>query len=72
MSILKRYNGTTWEPVGPEITSTRFDSIDDMIAPEYSPTETYNVGDYVVQSDRLYRCITAIEEIEEWTPAHWS
>lgn len=72
MSVLKRYNGTTWETVGPEITSTRFNSIDNMIAPEYSPNKTYNVGDYVVQSDRLYRCISAIEEIEEWTPAHWS
>ena len=72
MSVLKRYNGTTWETVGPEITSTRFDLIDDMIAPEYSPTRTYNVGDYVVQSDHLYKCISAIEEIEEWTPVHWS
>lgn len=72
MSVLKRYNGTTWEIVGPEITSTRFDSIDDMIAPEYSPTETYNVGDYVVQSDHLYRCISTIETAEEWTPEHWT
>ena len=72
MSVLKRFNGTNWEIIGPQITSKRFDDTNHMIAPEYSSTSIYNVGDYVVQSDKLYKCINAIESAEEWTPAHWN
>ena len=72
MSVFKRWNGTSWEVIGPQITSTRFDDTNHMIAPEYSPTETYNVGDYVVQSDHLYRCTTAIQSGEVWTSSHWT
>ena len=72
MSVLKRWNGTSWEIVGPQISSARFDDTNHMIAPEYSSTDTYNVGDYVVQSDKLYRCKSAIESKEEWTEAHWN
>lgn len=72
MSVFKRWNGTSWETIGPQISSARFDDTNHMIAPEYSSTDTYNVGDYVVQSDKLYKCISAIESAEEWTAAHWS
>ena len=72
MSVLKRWNGISWEMIGPQITSTRFDDINCMIAPGYSSTSTYNVGDYVVQSDKLYKCINVIENAEEWTAAHWT
>lgn len=72
MSVFKRWNGTSWEVIGPQISSTRFDDTNHMIAPEYSSTDTYNVGDYVVQSDKLYKCISAIESAEEWTAAHWT
>lgn len=72
MSVFKRWNGTSWETIGPQISSARFDDTNHMIAPEYSSTSTYNVGDYVVQSDKLYKCISAIESAEEWTAAHWS
>ena len=71
MSVLKRFNGTTWETIGPGITSTRFDSINDMIAPQYDSSQTYAVGDYVVQSDKLYRCKTEITVAETWTAGHW-
>ena len=30
------------------------------------------MGDYVVQSDKLYRCKTAITVAEAWTAAHWT
>jgi len=43
-----------------------------MIAPEYSSTNIYNVGDYVVQSDKLYRCTSAIKSAEKWTEDHWN
>lgn len=72
MSVFKRWNGTSWETIGPQISSTRFDDTNHMIAPEYSSIDTYNVGDYVVQSDKLYKCISAIESAEEWTAAHWT
>lgn len=72
MSVLKRWNGTSWEIIGPQISSTRFDDTNHMIAPEYSPNNPYSVGDYVVQSDKLYKCISAIESAEEWTAAHWT
>ena len=72
MSVFKRWNGTSWETIGPQISSARFDDTNHMIAPEYSSTSTYNVGDYVVQSDKLYKCISAIESAEEWIAAHWT
>ena len=72
MSVFKRWNGTSWETIGPQISSARFDDTNHMIAPEYSPNDPYNVGDYVVQSDKLYKCISAIESAEEWTPVHWT
>ena len=72
MSVLKRFNGTSWEIIGPQITSTRFDDINHMIAPEYSSTDVYNIGDYVVQSDKLYQCISTITVPEEWTEIHWN
>lgn len=37
----------------------------------YSSSATYDVGEYVVYSDQLYRCITAITTAEAWTAAHW-
>lgn len=46
------------------------------VAPIYSSSETYAVGDYVmydgIWNGGLYECITAIETPEEWTAAHWT
>lgn len=42
------------------------------IAPQYSTSSTYAVGDYVIHNDQLYRCITAITTAEAWTAAHWT
>ena len=56
MSVLKRYNGTSWETIGPGITYNNMSLIEDLIAPEYSSAATYAVGNYVVQSNKLYRC----------------
>ena len=43
-----------------------------MIAPDYSTSSTYNVGDYVVYNRHLYQCNTAISIAEAWTAAHWT
>ena len=42
------------------------------IAPLYSNSSTYAVGDYVIYNDQLYRCTTAITTAEAWTAAHWA
>lgn len=72
MSVLKRYNGDThtWETIGPSITSVRFDQINHMIAPEYVPGDSYAVGDYVVQSNKLYRCKNPVT-VQGWVIGDW-
>lgn len=42
------------------------------IAPAYDSTSTYNVGDYVIYNDTLYRCKEAISTAEAWNAAHWT
>lgn len=42
------------------------------LAPAYSSSATYDVGDYVLYSGSLYRCTTAITTAEEWTASHWT
>lgn len=41
------------------------------IAPIYSASNTYAVGDKVRYSYYIYECITAIDTPEAWTAAHW-
>lgn len=41
------------------------------IAPAYSSSGTYAVGDYVIYNSGLYRCVSAISTAESWTAAHW-
>lgn len=43
-----------------------------VLAPTYSSSATYAVGDYVYYSGNLYRCVTAITTAEAWTSAHWT
>lgn len=46
-----------------------------QIAPlslEYDDTATYNVNDYCVNNNILYRCTTAITTAESFNPAHWT
>ena len=45
--------------------------VNDNIAPEYSSTSTYDVGDIVMCDGVLYECTSAIETPEEWNAAHW-
>jgi len=41
------------------------------MAPVYSASSTYAVGDYVIHDGQLYRCTTAITTAEAWTAVHW-
>lgn len=42
------------------------------IAPRYSKTTAYAVGDYVTQYNKLYVCNTAIPSGENWNASHWT
>lgn len=37
----------------------------------YSTSTTYNVGDYCIYQDKLYKCITAITTPESFTSSKW-
>ena len=42
------------------------------IAPAYSASATYDVGDYCIYNGAFYKCSTAITTAEPWTAAHWT
>ena len=49
-----------------------YSSLWTTLAPAYSTSATYAVGDYVTYDGVMYRCISAITSGESWTAAHWS
>jgi len=56
-------------------TNNLNDRVDNAVrndADVYSSAGTYAVGELVIRSDKLYRCITAITTPEAWNPAHWA
>ena len=42
------------------------------LAPAYSASSTYSVGDLVLHDGQLYECNTTISTAEAWTAAHWT
>ena len=42
-----------------------------LLAPNYSSSNTYAVGDHVIYDGGYYECISAISTAEAWTAAHW-
>lgn len=56
-------NAKYWAQQAPNITS---------LAPAYSASATYAVGDLVTYNNKLYTCVSAITTAEAWTAAHWS
>lgn len=44
----------------------------DSMAPEYSSSKTYAVGDLVIHDNQLYECSTAITTAEAWNASHWT
>lgn len=42
------------------------------IAPPYSTSATYALGDYCTKNGYFYRCNTPISTAEAWTAAHWT
>lgn len=43
----------------------------DTVADEYNCECTYDVGDYTIYNNKLYKCVTDIEPGEEFTSDHW-
>ena len=43
-----------------------------ILAPAYSTSSTYAVGQYVTYNGGFYRCTTAITTPESWTSGHWT
>ena len=43
-----------------------------LLAANYDATKLYAVGEYVIYSGGLYRCISAITTAEAWTSGHWT
>ena len=48
-----------------------WDHISNLVAEQYNQYQTYNIGDYVVYNNNLYKCKTAISVVEEWDKNHW-
>lgn len=42
------------------------------LAPEYSSSSTYAVGDLVLKDGQLYECNTTIGTAEAWNSSHWT
>lgn len=42
------------------------------VAPQYSASSTYGIGDYVIYNNQLYRCRVEISTAEAWTSSHWA
>lgn len=73
MAVFKRWNGTGWEIIGPTISNSRINTVEELIAPEYDPNLPYSVGDFVIVDDTLYKCKVAISSGGElWNSAHWT
>lgn len=48
-----------------------YDRLIDTVFEDYSSSSTYNVGDYAVYNNVLYRCVTAIVTPEAWNSSKW-
>lgn len=46
-------------------------AIGSTLAPAFSDSQTYEVGDYVIKDKTLYRCIVAVETAGPWDSTDW-
>lgn len=49
-----------------------YSSLWTSLAPAYSNSSTYIIGQYVTYDGKLYRCVSTIDSPESFTIAHWS
>lgn len=76
------YNKTIWENLpstNTPINKNNLNKMENGIANisnaigvnEYDNTVTYNVGDYCIYDNKLYKCNTTILVAENWNVQHW-
>ena len=72
-NCLYTYNGTTWAQSSMDETAylQAFATLRNNMAPDYSNTATYDVGQYCVHDNALYVCKVQITAAEAWNSAHW-
>lgn len=72
--ITKLENSTTSTSTSTALTPSALNNaLNGIVAPLYSSSLTYSVGDTVRGSSNvLYRCNTAITTPEEWNSSHWT
>lgn len=46
--------------------------IEDVIAPAFSTSATYALGDYVIYNGKLYECTTAVTTAGAWVAGNWT
>lgn len=46
--------------------------LEDVIAPAFSESSTYALGDYVMHEGKLYECTTAVTVAGPWVAANWT
>ena len=46
--------------------------IEDVIAPAFSTSSTYDLGDYVIYNGKLYECTTAVSTAGAWDSNDWT
>ena len=72
-NFLSKTNTTSYNPTSNYNPATK-KYVDDLmanIAPVYSSSSTYDVGDYIVYLGLLYKCNTTISTAESWDSTHW-
>lgn len=64
-----------WDPrkwTSTNIADEMKDYFSDNIGDFYSNQKTYDIGDYCVYINVMYKCIVPITTPEEWSPAKWT
>lgn len=65
-------NGFDFDGIVHRYNYNSLDNIPPNIAPAYSASSTYAVGDYCTKDNVLYKCSTTISTAEAWNSAHWT
>lgn len=66
------YDGTTWLRVDQDLVD-KMDAYMSNLADDYSTQASgYEVGDFCIRNNLLYRCVEAVAVGEGWTAAKWT
>ena len=53
-------------------TLEEFNNLKNSIALEYNKEKQYNIGDYAIYKNKVYKCIQQTQKNQEWNSSHWS